>query len=314
MDEYTPKLVAIATARDLRDAGVAAPEREAGLVRVRRGLYVADAAWPATEREARHLIRMQAVMEAVTEPVFSHVSAAVLWGLPVVGALEGVHVMGNGKVGRRTRRGIVWHNHALGSGDVVELNGFQVTSLERTAFDIACSRGMEAGVAAVDAALRDRFVTGLGTSVSGVQRDALLDMFEARRGARGIRTALSCARFGDGRSGSAGESISRWNLHRLGFPPPELQVAFARDGGGFDIVDFDWPEHGRFGEFDGFGKYVRAPLTGGRSIEEVVWDEKRREDRVRRHRPFASRWGWSEARDLRALERRLLADGLPKCR
>jgi hypothetical protein len=314
MDEYMPLPADLLSAADLRTRGVHTPERAAGLVRVRRGIYLAESAWPETEREARHFVRMQAVAAATSDPVFSHESAAVLWGVPVVGRLGGVHLMAAGKVGRRTRGDVVWHNHRLADRDMVEVDGFTATSLERTLFDLAASRSAPAGVAAVDAGIRTSFFSGLGTPVLGLRKEELIDAFQARRRARGVRQALVCAAFADPRSGSAGESVSRWNLHCLGFPAPELQVPFERDDGGFDIVDFDWPEHHRFGEFDGHGKYVRERYTGGRTIEEIVWAEKQREDRVRRHRPSASRWGWAEAMDPHRLERRLLADGLPKLR
>ncbi|MGR0218813.1 hypothetical protein [Agromyces sp. ZXT2-6] len=314
MDEYTPRPVELLSAAGLRTRGIPMPERAAGLVRVRRGLYVADASWPDTEREARHFVRMQAVATATSDPVFSHESAAVLWGIPVVGRLGGVHLMAAGKVGRRSRGDVVWHNHGLDDRDIVEIDGFTATSLERTLFDLAASRSPHAGVAAVDAGIRPGFVSGLGTPVQGLRKDELVEAFEARRRARGVRQALVCATFADPRSGSAGESVSRWQLHRLGFPAPELQVPFARPDGGVDIVDFDWPEYRRFGEFDGFGKYVREQYTGERTIEQVVWAEKQREDRVRRHRPYGSRWEWADALDPARLERRLLADGLPKVR
>lgn len=314
MDEYTPLPVDLLSAADLRTRGVHAPARAPGLVRVRRGTYLAESAWPGTEREARHFVRMQAVAAATSDPVFSHESAAVLWGIPVVGRLGGVHLMAAGKVGRRTRGDVVWHNHRLGDRDIVVVDGFRATSLERTLFDLATSRATQAGVAAIDAGIRPRFLSGLGTPVLGLRKEELIDAFQARCRARGVRQALVCAAFADPRSGSAGESVSRWNLHRLGFPPPELQVPFERDDGGFDIVDFDWPEHHRFGEFDGYGKYVRERYTEGRTIEDVVWAEKQREDRLRRHRPSSSRWGWAEAIDPPSLERRLLADGLPKVR
>ncbi|WP_430646803.1 hypothetical protein [Agromyces sp. GXS1127] len=314
MDEYAPRRADLRSAATLRTQGVHRPERSAELVRVRRGLYVAEDAWPGTEREARHFVRMQAVAAATSDPVFSHESAALLWGIPIVGRLGGVHLMAGAKIGRRTRGDVVWHNHRLGDRDIVEIDGFAATSLERTAFDLAASRSPQTGVSAVDAVLRARLVSALGTQVAGLAKDELIEAFRARPRARGIRGALMCAAFADARSGSAGESVSRWHLHRLGFPAPELQVPFARLDGGVDVVDFDWPEYERFGEFDGFGKYVREPLTGGRTIEQVVWAEKQREDRVRRHRPRGSRWEWADVMDPRRLERLLLADGLPKVR
>jgi hypothetical protein len=312
MDEFTPRTVDMRSASALRASGIPAPDRDDEFLRVRRGIYVATSDWPGTEREARHFVRMQAVAAAISEPVFSHVSAAVLWGIPVVGDLGGAHVMAAGKVGRRTGRGVTWHNNRLADDEITTIDGWTVTSLERTLFDLAASRPHDAGVAALDAGTRGMFTSGLGTPVPGISKEKVIDSFSARRGARGVRGALLCAEFSDARSGSAGESVSRWNIHRLGFPPPELQVPFPREDGGVDVVDFDWPAHHRFGEFDGYGKYVREQYTGGRTIEQVVWAEKQREDRVRRHRANASRWGWAEATDPGRLERRLLHDGLPK--
>lgn len=314
MDEHTLRRTEL-----IRAAGFAAADPgtspSAGLVRVRRGVYVAEADWPSTEREARHFVRMQAVEAGMSSrPVFSHVSAAVLWGVPVVGWLEQVHLMAAGRVGRRSRRGTIWHNHRLEDADVVDLHGFLVTSLPRTLFDMAASMPGASAVAAIDGATRPAFRSGLGSTVAGVPKAELVESFVARGSARGIRRAIRCASFSDSRSGSAGESVSRWNMHVLGFPAPELQVPFEREDFGFDIVDFDWPAHGRFGEFDGFGKYVREQYTHGRQIEDVVWREKQREDRIRRHRPYSSRWDWAVARDLERLRRRLLADGLPQIR
>ena len=97
----------------------------------------------------------------------------------------------------------------------------------------------------------------------------------------------------------------------LEVPMPDLQVAFARgDEPGQDVVDFDWPELARFGEFDGAGKYRDRELTAGRTPDEVLWEEKRREDRVRRHRPIGARWGWAEALSTRKLGQVLARAGI----
>ena len=103
------------------------------------------------------------------------------------------------------------------------------------------------------------------------------------KGMRGGENARRHLLAADARSGSAGESLSRGQMHLLGVPLPDLQVAFPRGGGldGTDIVDFDWPGLGVFGEFDGKGKYFRSEINGGRSPEDVLWEEKLREDRIR---------------------------------
>ena len=46
------------------------------------------------------------------------------------------------------------------------------------------------------------------------------------------------------------------------------------------IIDFAWPKHGVYGEFDGRVKYGRL-LKPGQDPGDVVFAEKRREDLVR---------------------------------
>jgi hypothetical protein len=65
-----------------------------------------------------------------------------------------------------------------------------------------------------------------------------------------------------------------------------------------------------FGEFDGLSKYHDRELTGGRTAGEVLWEEKRREDRVRRHRPRGVRWGWNDALSAQRLGHLLAAAGI----
>jgi len=73
-----------------------------------------------------------------------------------------------------------------------------------------------------------------------------------------------------------------------------LQQRFVDDEGAM-FTDFWWPECGVAGEFDGVGKYLREEWMDGRSAAEVVIDEKRREDRLRRQVPTVVRWGWDVA-------------------
>jgi hypothetical protein len=122
--------------------------------------------------------------------------------------------------------------------------------------------------------------------------------------------------FADGRSGSTGESVSRVNIHVSGFPPPELQVPFLNADGREDIVDFFWEaRHTRqlmplLGEFDGKVKYTRAEYTRGLPIEEVVWAEKIREDRLRGPGRSMVRWLWRTALSPERLRATLLDAGL----
>ena len=220
MDEYEIRRTPLFTAQKRASAVRLAPaggEPQARFERVRRGIYVAESDWPTTEREARHFVRMQVLAISMRcTPVFSHQSAAVLWGIPVIGRFTGVHVIAAGRVGVRSQRGIVWHNDRIPDDDVTTLDGFRVTTLERTLFDLARASGFAAAVAALDVGLRTVIATPLGTPQRGVTREELRERADAAAGRRGIRSAKSAIEFADARSGSPGESVSRANMHLHG--------------------------------------------------------------------------------------------------
>ena len=83
------------------------------------------------------------------------------------------------------------------------------------------------------------------------------------------------------------------------------------DGEVIARLDFLWREQGVAGEFDGKVKYGRL-LKPGQSIEEVIFAEKVREDRVRDEDLGMVRWIWPDLyqrwvlrdRVLRAFDRR----------
>jgi hypothetical protein len=293
--------------RDLRDLGEDRVPRPVGH-RIRRGVYVAHADWTPLKYEERHRLMMRAVAATRrSEVVFSHVSAALVWGIPVVGAHLGrVHLAAGDRTGMRSRNGVVWHHDALTDEEVVRIGDFFITGYQRTLLDLARTLPFASAVAALDHGTRPFVSDGR----RGLPKAELREALNARGSVRGVRRARVSIDFSDVRAGSVGESVSRANMHVLHFPKPDLQAPFPRGDGGVDISDFDWPQFGRFGEFDGFGKYVREEYTDGRSIEEVVWQEKLREDRIRLHRPFGIRWEWNRAIEPALLRERLIAGGL----
>ena len=120
--------------------------------------------------------------------------------------------------------------------------------------------------------------------------------------------------FASGRSESPGESLSRVNIHLLGFPPPELQVPFSDNDGFIGYADFYWPELDLIGEFDGEAKYRDPRYLHGRSAQQAVIDEKYREDRLRRVCRALARWDWNVARNRDLLAARLSPHGLVRVR
>ena len=120
--------------------------------------------------------------------------------------------------------------------------------------------------------------------------------------------------FLDPRSESPGESCSRVVLHEQGLPKPDLQVEVYDDRGCLLArSDFGWIERRTLGKFDGHGKYgaLRRPDQGA---DDVVLDEKTREDRLRDHGWQIARWNWSVLRtpiELRTRVERAFARANP---
>ncbi len=252
-----------------------------------------------------------------SQPVYSYESAAVLWGLPIVGTWpDEVHLMAAGKTGVHSKNGVTWHHDRLPDEDVVEIEGMLVTGLLRTLIDVARTAGFLSAVATLDYGTKPKFILPNGMAALGIDRDILLDRLDSDGPTRGARAARIAIVFCDSRSGSVGESLSRGQIHLCGFPPPELQVSFVHEDGQEDITDFRWVQKQEnrtlrlLGEFDGKVKYTRDAFMNGRTSEEVVWSEKLREDRLRGTGHGMARWIWAVALRRESLKRLLLAAGL----
>lgn len=111
---------------------------------VRRGWYLALRTWSELAPESRHRAEVVAADLAAsgTRPVFSHASAAVLWGLPLY-RLRPTRVHVTASPDRRhSTSGILRHEGTVAAGDVVERDGIRCTSLARTVVDLAPARSL----------------------------------------------------------------------------------------------------------------------------------------------------------------------------
>ncbi|RZT84003.1 putative AbiEi antitoxin of type IV toxin-antitoxin system [Pseudonocardia sediminis] len=285
---------------DLLAAGVSGVEirralADRELIRLRRGVYLPagpDGNVPAvTERAARHAVAVRgALCRLEPSVVVSHVSAAVLhgldpWGIP----LRRVHVTRARRTGGRVGADLHLHSAALEPDEIEVLDGVSVTSVPRTVADLARTVPFDRAVAVADAALR----------LPGVTPEDLCRAVGRGRRRPGNAAAERVIRFADGRSESAGESRSRVTIHRIGLPTPDLQRdVHDADGEWLARVDFWWDgDPPVVGEFDGEVKYGRM-LRPGQSPGEVVFEEKRREDALRREGLGVARWTWSEIDDF----------------
>ena len=294
------------TTAHLVDTGLGRPDREGAddLARIRRGVYAPRRAWVASTLDERYRHRVLAAAQTLAEgTLFSHESAAVLLGLPVLRGSDAVHVLAERASGGRSQLDVVRHCLGLERAEPWVVDGVLVTSPARTVLDLATSRSFEAAVVVGDAMARLY-------PAERAQLDELVDWFGGGRGAVRLRRAH---RFLAPGAGSPGESISRVRMHVAGFVAPVLQFE-VRTGPHRDVTDFAWPDDDAVGEFDGEVKYREDRYRAGGSAEDVVVREKNRENRIRRSYPRFARWDMRDLRRPGELERILAAAGVPRRR
>ncbi|MEP7764565.1 hypothetical protein [Sanguibacter sp. 26GB23] len=217
-------------------------------------------------RTAWDVSRIPAVARQVApDVIFTHDSAATLWGLPRWRSPTIVHINQRSLRSGHASQDVARHSARLDPPDVTKRSGLRVTSLERTVVDCARSSSAPSGLVVADAALR-----------RGVERDALVSSLLSLGAARGVRLARAVVELADAGAESPWESVTRLVLLATGVPAPSTQVPVATRLGTF-FVDMGW-EHWKVAlEFDGLVKYTTL-ASGDRG--RVIFDEKRRHDAI----------------------------------
>lgn len=272
------------------------------LVGVRRGVYVERWEWDQADEEHKHLMRVVAATLTLQVPyVLSHTSAAVVHGLACRPFWrEVVHVSHPGVLGGRTESGVKHHPAGVPDDQIVRIGSLGVTTLERTAVDIAREHGIEDGVIACDQVLH-----------RGGRRSAMRDVLTQMRSWPNVTLARKAVFLADGGAENMGETMARLLVLELGFGNPATQV-WIEDGARRARVDLLL--HGHVFEFDGRRKYV-GKANGGVTddVERALWEEKQREDWLRSLGFAVSRIVWADLFGstrriaLRRLEREYVA-------
>lgn len=277
------------------------------LVRLAPGTYLSAKTWVAADPRQRHALRVRAVVGRLTsDVVVSHESALALNGFPLLGRWpERIHVVDRRRASTLTSSTLVRHAADLGAADLTSRWGMPTVVPLRAALDVARTRDLRGGLVVIDHGLRSQ----------AFDRTAAGAHLEARGSYRGTRVATLALALADPLSESAGESLSRAGMFEAGLACPVLQKRFHDDDGLIGRVDFWWPCCGVVGEFDGLVKYLGRTERRGRTPEQVVVDEKLREDRIRALpgvRGFA-RWIWDDALKRRPMLDKLARAGLAGC-
>lgn len=165
--------------------------------------------------------------------------------------------------------GVVSHVDMVPPDDITCAGGIPVTSLERTALDVARFSPPHMALATLDAFAAEK----------AVDVERLAERIEQWGGLRGVAQARRLIAWTDGGSESPGESWLRLRSLDAGFPAPETQIWITDvDGVPLYRLDLGWPDLRIAVEYDGL-EFHDAP-------------EQRRRDIARRE-DLARRFGWN---------------------
>lgn len=279
------------------------------LTRLRRGVYARTEDWNRLDPAQKYrMVARGYALSRREQPVLVRDSAAALWNLPRIGRQPSdVHVLSEDPRGGRGRTGVRAHFLRLEPGDVDIVDGVLVTSLLRTVVDMAATADVMTAVSIIDHVLHvDRY----GRARHGITKEQLLEALGGALPLRGSVRARARIEFGETGAANPGESGSRVTMAHIGAPPPLLQRTFVTDIGEFD-TDFYFEEADTAGELDGRRKYLDPVYRNGRSAEQVVYDEKLREDAIRRRVTAFLRWSYATGMSRDLLRALLISVGVP---
>lgn len=273
---------------------------------LRRSVYIATTLLPV-EPALRHAVDVAAAARATRQDVVgSHESAAVIHGLSTFAPHDGTVILSRCREPRRDRppgsppAPLVSH---VPPQHRTEVHGAQVTSLARTAVDLARKGPALSAIVVLDAALR-----------RDVPREELEEVLHVAKGWPGSRRAAELVEFADGRAESPLESVGRYRMWQCGLPKPELQIPLFDDVGLMGYPDFLWQDLRVIGEADGLLKYRPDDNDAPPDVRDrdALAREKQREDRFRDNGYEVFRFTWEiavhrpavlEQRALRAFAR-----------
>ncbi|WP_322921964.1 hypothetical protein [Nocardioides renjunii] len=242
------------------------------LHRVRHGAYVDAALWDRLSAADRHRVLCRAALRTAHPlAALTHVSAVVERGVPVWNiSLDEVHLTRTDGNGGRREAGVVHHGGELSEHDVEIVNGVRVSPAARNAVEVLSTATPEAALVVVNGLLHSEQMSV----------DELVAAVEAMKHWPHTLSAHVVLALADGRMESPAESRTYYMCRQQRLPRPEPQVVIRDERGRvFGRVDFAWPHHGVFLEFDGRIKY-ELHRREGETLDQYLLREKKREERI----------------------------------
>ena len=269
-------------------------------------IYALPSAWDTLSCRQRELQKLRALAALHPTWVFAEASAAVLHGMYVPNRLMGtIHLATTPKAHSSTSPDV--DRILIADDTFTNANGIAVTSLTRTAFDCMRNYDFCSSIAIGDSTLRLLSITS----------NELVERFQEyheshREKSRAVETAALCNELSE----SGGESIARAKMIQHGFMTPVLQqrIDDPVEKGRWFRVDFFWslPDGCVIGELDGRQKYVDPAMTNGRSIVDVMADERLRESHLSATGAKVMRFSFADVLNTRKFVGLLTSFGIPR--
>ncbi len=240
--------------------------RDRTLIKLRQGLYCPAEAWESSLPSERHLACLAAVHRCLTDPIFSHTSAAALHGFPLLHPFPPVHIYTPFDA-RGPLAGVKKHPRVLDAvHPAITPLGFLATEPSLTVTDCARILPTREAVAIADSCLNKGLIS----------TEELTFQISELRG-RGSAHARKIIPLMSAKAESIGETLLRLLMFDYGLPLPVEQHEIMACGQ-FFRVDFAYPELRLIIEFDGHVKYLQygdssRALISERTREKMLTNE-----------------------------------------
>ncbi|MFJ6281207.1 type IV toxin-antitoxin system AbiEi family antitoxin domain-containing protein [Arthrobacter subterraneus] len=281
--------------RGLTKRNIQALVKSGRLVRLRRGCYMAAAAWKKLSPDDRafrliHAHRHATVATGSGSGTYSHTSAARAHQLYLWEVDSLIHLTQPSNISSTSHAPDVRNHQArLEPDDVVLVGNLPVTSLERTVVDCARILPFRQGLVIAEHALQ-----------KGASEDLMWRSIEQLIGHKGVARARKVMAHASSLSESPGETLTWYFLHKMRLPMPVQQLRVPTRNGAHRL-DFAWKDIKLALEFDGRTKYFDYAPTS-----EVLFQERRREKALMEEGWTFIRIEWKDLFDEGRLKKRVL--------